>query len=111
MVEDGSTIFGEEMLMAFSSKALSKMQTLPADAKLDLLEQAEASGKPPTIKEVAAVQGKTETKISKAAELLQEAHPKGRMPFRIGKRPKLILRSRLIQRNTSQLTMQHRSTS
>ena len=59
MVEDGSTIFGEEMLMAFSSKALSKMQTLPADAKLDLLEQAEATGKPPTIKEVAAVQAKT----------------------------------------------------
>ena len=76
MCEDGSTIFGEEMMMSFSSKALSKMHTLPAEAKLDLLEQAEATGKPPTIKEVTAVHDKTETKISKAAELLQEARAK-----------------------------------
>ena len=76
MVEDGGSIFGEEMLMGFSTKALARMQTLPTEAKLDLLEKAEETGKPPTIKEVAEVQGKTETKLSKAAELLQEARAK-----------------------------------
>lgn len=76
MVEDGASIFGEEMMLGISTSSLARMQNLPADAKLDMLEVVEKTGKAPTMREVEEKGQKLETQISKTAELLQAAREK-----------------------------------
>ena len=76
VVEDNNLLFGtDEMIMNIAPSALDRIQKLPAEAKLDVLEKI-AEGEKVTEKEVKQVANKTETKISKTAELLLEARAK-----------------------------------
>ena len=76
LVEDAAPLYGEDMLMNFSYSTLDSVNKLPANAKLEVLDNAEESGKAPTLKEVKKVAKKTETKLSKAAEDLAAAKAK-----------------------------------
>lgn len=68
VVDTASPIFGDELLLNMSPAALHKIHQLPTEAKLDVLEQAEQTGKAPTVKEVTAVAQKPEVKLDKATE-------------------------------------------
>ena len=76
LFEDAAPIYGEDMLLNHGAHALASIQRLPLDAKLELLDKAEETGKPTLLREAQAVAMKPETKLSKTAELLAEAKAK-----------------------------------
>ena len=76
LVEVAGPIYGEDMLMNFGIGSLDTINKLPMDAKLEVLDKAEQTGKPPSVKETTAIAQKTETKLSKATENLAAAKAK-----------------------------------
>ena len=73
LVEDAAPLYGEDMLLEFGATTLSRIHTLPTDAKLALLDKSEETGEAPTNREITAINKRTETKLSKTAEQLAEA--------------------------------------
>jgi hypothetical protein len=76
VVDDATPVFGEELMLNMGVATLDGIHRLPTDAKVEVLCQAEETGKVPTEKEVRAVAQKPETKLTKAQELLAEARAK-----------------------------------
>lgn len=70
---DAEPLYGEEMLLNFSTKTLAATHLLPTEAKLEVLEQAESTGAAPTEKQVREIAKKPEVKLSLAAEKLADA--------------------------------------
>ena len=73
LMEDAGPLYGTDMLELMGARTLGRIQTLPTDAKLDLLDQVEETGKPLVEREVEEIAKTPEVKLSKTAEKLQEA--------------------------------------
>ena len=76
LVIDAGPIYGEDLLLNFGASALADVQSLPLEVKLDVLDQAEETGKPPSYKETRALHADPKVKLSKAQEQLAEAKAK-----------------------------------
>lgn len=73
LVEDAGPLYGEDMLMNIGSTTLDLIHKLPTNEKLEVLDQTQETGKPPTQRQLQKLQSKTSTKLSKNAEKLIEA--------------------------------------
>ena len=71
-VLDNGEAYGEDLLMGFTPIALSTLNNFPEVIKEAVLEDAAATGEPPTQKEVAEISKAPTTKLAAAMEKLEE---------------------------------------